>query len=190
MLLVHVLYHLLAVGKILSQEVHGIPQVVRAPVLPVLDNTIQWHLQLAVLINNALGFGSALIALFRLPETICPQWEHRYIATQEAHLCNHTIGRTTIHKVIVDHITSLRGKRHAACIIVELGGGVVIPIQAPTLDALDHVLEVLQIALLHAFVLATTVHLAVLNGAQTVDGLAFIKRKGLVEWGKRVRLFA
>ena len=107
MLLVHVLYHLLAVGKILSQEVHGIPQVVRAPVLPVLDNTIQWHLQLAVLINNALGFGSALVALFRLPETVGPQGEHGHITAQVAHLGYHTVGRATIHKVIVDHVACL-----------------------------------------------------------------------------------
>ena len=35
----------------------------------------------------------------------------------------------------------------------------------PEPDALDHILKVLQIALLHALVLATTVHLAVLDGA-------------------------
>ena len=107
MLLVYVLNQLLAVGKILRQEVHGVPQVVGAPVLPVLDNTIQGHLQFAVLINNALGFGSGLVTLLRLPETIGPQWKHGHIATQMAHLCNHAIGRTTIHKVIVDHVACL-----------------------------------------------------------------------------------
>ena len=38
--------------------------------------------------------------------------------------------------------------------------------------------------------LATTVHLAVLNGAQTVDGLVLIQCKRLVEWGKGVRFLA
>ena len=61
---VYVLNQLLAGRKVLRQEVHRVPQVVRTPVLPVLDDTVQWHLQLTIFVDDALRFLGTLIALF------------------------------------------------------------------------------------------------------------------------------
>ena len=80
MLLVDILDHLRTLGEILSEEVHRVPLIVGAPVLPVLDDTIEGHLQLAMLIDDALRLSSTLIALLRLPEAIGPQGEHGYVA--------------------------------------------------------------------------------------------------------------
>ena len=107
MLLMDVLNHLRSLGKVLSEEVHRIPLIVGAPVLPVLDDAVEGHLQLAVLVDDALSLGSSLITLLRLPEAVGPEWEHRHVACEVAYLRNHTISRTTIHKVIVDALTSL-----------------------------------------------------------------------------------
>ena len=63
MFLVDVVNHLRAIGEIFSEEVHRVPLVVGAPILPVLDDTIEGHLQFAVFVDNALRLGSALIAL-------------------------------------------------------------------------------------------------------------------------------
>ena len=50
-LLVYTVYHLTSVGKGLSDEVHGVPGVVAAPVLPVLYDAIERHTQLAVFVD-------------------------------------------------------------------------------------------------------------------------------------------
>ena len=51
-LLVYLVDHLLSVGIFFRQEVHRVPQIVGAPVLPVLNDAIEGHLQLAVLIDH------------------------------------------------------------------------------------------------------------------------------------------
>ena len=181
MLLVYVLNHLLTVGKILRQEVHRVPQVVRAPVLPVLDDTVERHLQRTILIDDGLRFLSRLIALLRLPEAVRPQREHRHVARQLAHQGNDTVGRATIHKVVVDALPCLRGKRHALGIVLKHRGRVVLPVDTIALDRLQHILEVLQVRLFHAFLQSATVQLAVLHGTQAVDGLVLVEGKGLAD---------
>ena len=143
MLGMHVLDELRTSGEVLREEVHGVPQVVGAPILPVLNDTVQGHLQFTILIDNAFCLGSGLIALLRLPEAVCPQREHRYIACQLTHQGNVAIGRAAIHKVIVYAFAGLRRERHAVLVVIELRGRVVLPIDAPALDALQHILEVL-----------------------------------------------
>ena len=106
------------------------------------------------------------------------------------HQGDDAIGRAAIHEVVVDGLTSLRGERHAVGIVVKLSGGVVIPVESPTLDALDHILEVLEVRLFHAFVLAAAVHLTVLDGAQSVDGLALVEGERLVQGLKAVLFLA
>ena len=178
-LCVYVLNHLRTVGKVLREEIHSVPQVVGTPVLPVLDDAVQRHLQLAVLIDDALRLGSTLVAFLRLPETVCPQREHRHIACQVANLGDDTISTAAIHEVIVNALTGLRGKRHSLSIVLKQRRRVVFPIEAPALDALQHVLKVLQIRLFHAYLIAATVHLAVLDSSQAIDGFALVERESL-----------
>ena len=52
MFLVYLVDHLLSVGILLRQEVHRVPQIVGTPILPVLDDTIEGHLQLTVLVKD------------------------------------------------------------------------------------------------------------------------------------------
>ena len=83
-----------------------------------------------------------------------------------AHLGDDTIGRTAVHEVVVLAVTHLRRERHAfGGIIIKLGAGVVIPVDAPALDGLQDALEILEVRLLHQLMLTPTVHLAVLDGA-------------------------
>ena len=180
-ILVNVVYHLLAVSEILSEEVHGIPQVVRAPVLPVLNDAVEGHLQFAVLVHDAFRLLGTLVAFLRLPEAIGPQREHRHVAGEMAHLCYHAVGTAAIHEVIVNTLTCLRGECHSLSIVLKQRGRIVLPIEAPSLDALQHALEVLQVRLLHALLLAATVHLAVLDSSQTVDGLILVKCESLAD---------
>ena len=83
-----------------------------------------------------------------------------------AHLGDNPVGRTAIHEIVVLTVANLRGERHAfGGIVVELGARVVVPEDAPALNGLQDILEVLQVRLLHQLMLPPTVHLAVLDGA-------------------------
>ena len=113
MFLMDVADHLLTVGILLCQEVHSIPEVVGAPVLPVLDDTVEGHLQRTVLIDDTEELGGTLVTLLALPEAVGPQREHRYITREMAHLGNHAVGRATVHEIVIDTVADLGGERHA-----------------------------------------------------------------------------
>ena len=189
MLLMDVADHLFTVGILLCQEVHGVPEVVGAPVLPVLDDAVEGHLQRTVLIDDPEKLGGTLVTLLALPETVGPQREHRYITREMAHLGNHAVGRATVHEIVIDTVADLGGERHAFHgIVIELCAGVVVPVDAPALDGLQDILEVLEIRLFHQLMFATTVDLAVLEGAQTIDGLILVELETLGDAvGPRIR---
>ena len=92
MLAVHGINHLLTILELFRQEVHGVPQIVAAPVLPVLDNTVEGHVQGTVLVDDALGLAGRLVALLRLPVAIGPKWEHGHLTCELAHLGDDAIG--------------------------------------------------------------------------------------------------
>ena len=163
MFLMDVLDHLFAIRELLREEVHRVPQVVATPVLPVLDDAVEGDLQLTILINDTFRFAGCLITLLRLPVTIGPERKHRHVTRQVAHLCNDAICTAAIHEVIVDALAGLRVKGHAVGIVLKQRRGVVLPIESPALDALEHVLEVLEVRLFHTLFLSTTIHLSVLD---------------------------
>ena len=163
MFLMHIINHLFAVTEVLRKEVHRIPQVIRAPILPVLDDTVEGYIQLAVLVNNTLGLAGGLIAFLRLPIAVGPQGEHRHVAREIAHLGNHTVSRAAKHEIIVDPLAYFGIKGHTLGIVLKERRRIVFPIEAPALDALQYILEILQVRLFHTFLLTATVHLAVLN---------------------------
>ena len=55
-LLVYAVNHLFAIAECLAGKVHGIPQIVAAPVLPVLDDTVKWYLEFTVVVYNLKQF--------------------------------------------------------------------------------------------------------------------------------------
>ena len=71
--------HLTTIGKLLRKEIHCIPQIIGAPILPVLDDSIQRNTQLSVLLHNAQCLIGTLITFLTLPVTVGPQGEHRHI---------------------------------------------------------------------------------------------------------------
>ena len=164
MLLMDILDQLGTAGKILCQKVHGVPKIVATPILPVLDDAVEGHLQLAILIYNTLRLGSRLITLLRLPVAKGPQWEHGHIAREVAHLGNHTVGRAAVHEVVVYTLTCLRVEGHAIRIVLKQCWRIVFPIDTPALDTLDDILEILQVRLFHTLLLTTTVHFTILEG--------------------------
>ena len=176
---VNFIYHLTSVCKLLGQKIHRIPEIVGTPILPILNDAIKRNTKFAVLLHNAQRLVRRLITFFRLPISVSPKREHGDIARQMTNLGNHTIGRAAIHKVVVDGFACFRCQGHTVIIVVELCWRIVIPIDTPPFYALDDALEVFGVGLLHTFVLSTTVHLAVLNGAQSIDGLILVELEDL-----------
>ena len=177
--LVNFIYHLTSICELLGQKVHRIPEIVGTPILPILNDAVEGNTQLAVLLHNAQRLVRRLITFLRLPISVSPKREHGDITSQMTYLGNHAIGRAAIHKVVVDGFAHFRRQRHAVLIIVELCWRIVFPIDTPPFYALDDALEVFGVGLFHTLVLSTTVHLAVLNGAQSIDGFILIKFEDL-----------
>ena len=173
------IHHSTAVGKVLRKEVHGVPQVVAAPILPVLDDAVERHVQLAVFVHHVEQFAAALVAFLRLPVAEGPKGEHGHLAREMAHLGNHAVGAFPVHEVVVDGGGHFRGEGHALYAVAKEGRGVVVPKQPPALDALQYVLEVLKVRLLHPFRRVAAVHVPVLNGSQAVDGLILVEGEHL-----------
>ena len=144
-LLMNIVDELLAAGEVLAREVHRVPHIVASPVLPVLDDAVERHFESAILVNDALRLGCSLVAFFRLPEAEGPHWEHRHIACQVANLRDNSVGTPAIHEVVVDAFACFRVEGHAVEVVLEEGGSVVVPIDAPAFDALQDILEVLQV---------------------------------------------
>ena len=69
---VSLVYHLLSIAEIVAQELHGIPLVVVAPVLPVLYDAVDGNPPLAVAAEHAEVLGRALIALAALHIAVTP----------------------------------------------------------------------------------------------------------------------
>ena len=179
MLAVDVVNHPPAVAEVLCKEVHRVPKIVGTPILPILDDAVERHLQFAVLVHHALRLSSTFVSLLRLPEAVCPQREHGYVAGEVPHLRHHAIHRTTIHEIVVDALSCLGGECHASLVVIKLCGRVVLPIQPPPFYALQHVLEILQIALLHPLVLATAVEEPVLYCPEAIDSLTLVEGESL-----------
>src|SRR5690606_19193422 len=93
--------HALAIGEVVTQKLHSIPQVVVSPVLPVLNYSVKRHSQFTVFLNNTNCFKLALVPFLALKKTITPQWKHGNLTCKVSHFCNNAIGIATDHKVIV-----------------------------------------------------------------------------------------
>ena len=175
-LLMHSIDHLLSIREGLADEVHGVPSVVAAPILPVLDDTIERNLKATVLVNHLEQLLLRLVAFAALPEAEGPEREHWHIARQLAHTSVHAIGILAVHEIIVGAIAHLGTECHALGIVLKIGTAVVVPVDAPAFHRLYDVLEVLQIGLLHMLGEPTAVETSVLHRAKSIDGLVPVER--------------
>ena len=141
----------------LTNEIHGIPGIVAAPILPVLYDTVERHIILTMPVDNLQQLVLRLVSLPALPETVCPQREHVNLSRELAHKRVYTVGRPSIHEIIVGRITNLGRERHSAGIVLEVSPGIIVPIDAPPLQRLNNILEVLKIRLFHKLLRATSV---------------------------------
>ena len=183
-LLVNLIDKVLCTTEVLIKELHSVPCIVTAPVLPVLNDTIERNTKFAVLAHHSYGLVLSLVTLTALVETVCPERKHRSLACEVAHLLDNAIGILAIHEVVVRFLSYLTLKNNLSSFALlwssEVGRRVIIPVDSVALNALVEMSEVLKIALLHTAVLVTLTHLAVLEKTNTIYFLILVERESLL----------
>src|SRR5690554_3979480 len=159
----HIVDHLLWIVKFFIEEFHGIPEVVVAPITPVLDNAIERHAQIAIFADNTNGFILSFVALPALPVTISPQGKHGHLPGKFAHLGNYPVGIFAIHKIIVDAIANLRAKFRLLLVVAKGSWLIIIPEQAITFSRLEKRNKILCVILNHVYFEVALNHFAVLQ---------------------------
>ena len=175
---VHLVDHALRLLEVLVEELHGIPVVVGAPVLPVLYDAVEGYAEPTVLPYDLQQLLLALVAFAALVEAVGPQREHGRLPCEVPQLAYHAVGVAAEHEIVAQVIADLRleSQRIAR---VELCGRVVVPVYAVALDALEDVGIVLEVRLHHEAVLAALAHLAVLQQADAIDGFVLVEEPRL-----------
>ena len=142
-LTMHFVYHLLAAMIRFAQEIHGVPQIVVTPILPVLNDTVEGYSVGTVPMHHFEQFFRCLVAFAALPIAEGPKWEHGYLSTQGTHLCVQFVARISEHEVIVYFIAYFGREGHPIGIVDKIGTRIVVPEKSPTLQRLDHILIIL-----------------------------------------------
>src|SRR5574344_2965831 len=103
-------YPTLRIAEFVSIEFHCVPQVVVAPVLPVLDPAVNGHSQLTVFCQNLKQFGTWLVALTALHETVTPERKHGNGAGKLAYASYHTVCVSAVNEIVVTLSSVVRYK--------------------------------------------------------------------------------
>ena len=175
----HFLDHVFIVGKRFGNELHGIPCVVAAPVLPVLNHHIDRNLERTILAEHFKQFVGTLVAFAALHEAVCPEWSHWHLASELAYLSDSAVRITAIDHIVVGEVAHFRLELHAVGIVSKVGRRVVVPEEGITLGRMYDVDIVVTIALHHVVVRVASAHLAVLIDAYAIDWFFFVEREGL-----------
>ena len=174
-LLMYAVNHPLIIGKLLIAKLHGIPHIVAAPILPVLDDTIERDTRFLIGIDHIQQLLRTDVTLAALMETIRPEWQHRHLSRKPAHPADYTVSMTTVDEIVVHQFTYLRLQFQRPTVIVQRCRRIVVPKDAIALDTLEEMGIVLLIRLHHAPVLSALVHLTVLEHPKTIDRFLLIQ---------------
>ena len=94
--------HFVDVARV--HELHGIPIGIASPVLPVLHDTVQGNLQIAVFVQYTTQFIWAFVTFTALPESHGPKRKHGGLSCQLTYAGNDTVlCAVFINNVIVAH---------------------------------------------------------------------------------------
>ncbi len=132
--LMYFVNHSLRIMEVRVQKIHGIPQIIIAPVLPILNNTVQGHSEFPVFTHHRQQFLLAFVAFTALPKTVSPQREHRDLSREFTHTGNYSVGTSAVHKIIIDALSYLRIEIAAGGIVFEHRGRIIVPKQTIGFD--------------------------------------------------------
>ena len=178
----HPVYHPLRVLEILVEEVHGVPEVVASPVLPVLHHAVHRYALGAVALEHAEKFGAALVPLAALHEAVAPQREHGHMTREVAYRGDHSVGVATVYEVVVNAVSDLRLEGHPVIPVAEQGRRRVVPKDAVALYGLHDGRVVVGIALYHLTRLSAQREVLLLDYSEAVEVLSVLGQEGLAHY--------
>ena len=117
----HLVNHALIVGIVGVEEVHGVPMVVVAPILPVLHHAVERHTEAAIAAYDINDFLHAHVALFALIEAEVPQRGQLGLARERAPGAQHAVGVGAHEHIVVDGLSGGK-ERGAGGIVIKSGG--------------------------------------------------------------------
>ena len=120
--IVDMLYGTVGVVEALTAELHSVPQIVAAPVLPVLDDAVKRHTVAAVTVYHACQLVPAAVSLAALVKAIGPQRLHRHLAREPSHALDDTVGITSVYEIVVNHLPHLRLQCEYIGTVTDVGG--------------------------------------------------------------------
>ena len=179
--LVHLVDHRLGVAEVVVEELHRVPEVIIAPVLPVLDHAVDGDAARAVAPQHLQQLAAALVALPALHVAVAPQRDHRDVARQGTDARDHAVGIPAPDEIVVNDLPDLGLEQHPVRVVAENRRGRIVPEDAVTFDGLHDGHEVFGIVLDHPAGLAAQRQRAVLQDAQPVEGLVRLGKEGLAD---------
>ena len=171
--------HLVDVAGIL--EFHGVPVLVAAPVLPVLDDSIQRNFQLPVFVYDFAQFVRTFVAFAALPEAQCPERIQRGLSGQVAYSGYDSVGVAAVDEVVVGTVAYFRVEGGFLRIVEEGGRGVIVPVEGIAFDGVDEGDTDTHVLVAEKEFLIALVHFAGLLLAQAVDHFVLIQQKSLTD---------
>ena len=167
-------------------ELHRVPVRVASPVLPVLYDAVERHLQLAVLVNHAAKLVGAFVAFAALPEAERPERVHGCLARELPHARNHAVGRAAVDEVVVGAVAHLGVERHLLRVVRKRGGRIVVPVESVALGRMHEGYADFHVLVAQQQLLVALRHEARLLLAKAVDYLVGVEQECLAH-GERGR---
>ena len=155
-------YPTLGIAEIGAVELHGVPQVVVTPVLPILYHAVNGNVQFTVAVKHSGKFGRRLVALATLHKSKAPERQHRHGACKLTYACYNTIGIASIDEIVVYASAVVGDERKTLLICPESGGRIIVPEQSVTLYGLYYVAVVVGVTLYHTAVGTAHIHTSLL----------------------------
>ena len=176
----HLVDHALVVGIVRVQELHGVPVVVVAPILPVLHDAVEGHLVGTVLADDVDDLLCAHVALLALVESEVPYRRQLGAARQMAPLAQHILGVVAHEHVVIDGLPG-GGEGGSIGGIGERSRRIVVPIEGITLRGVEVRNVYAAVVLNHIHRHATHGQASVLQLSEAVDVLVGIQAETLLE---------
>ena len=164
-----------------NQEIHRVPVLVPAPILPVLNDAVERNAHLPVRVEDVEKLLPRRVALAADPVSVRPLREQRNPTRELAHEAVHAVRAVAEKDVVVDPLARLaRHPESVDRVLVSRWRGVV-PVHAVALRRLPERNEVLGVRLYHAALLPAAVDVAVLPDAESVHRLVRVELPHLLK---------
>ena len=133
----HLVDHRLRARKTGIEELHRVPVIVVAPILPVLDDSVYRHSVLPIATQDLEELSAVGVALAALPEAVAPERVHRDLPREVTHCTDDSVERPARDEVVVLRVAYVALESN--CFVIGLVPRYrhVVPVEPPSADAAE-----------------------------------------------------